>query len=142
MNMHHDRTGAHRRPLARRLAVFLGVGGCAVAAVLGTGATGWAAPTKGDVWILACGDASVTVQLTPGGGDPVWGDDGALYHLKTFDVRIYRGEFATEPDIDPIVVSSKSTGNRNGQGEAMACSFRDYNPDHNATAFIDISVTG
>ena len=64
-----------------------------------------------------------------------------MYHLKTFEVRIYRGDFATEPDLDPIVESSQSLGNRHGQGEATECSFRGYNPDHNATAFVDISVT-
>jgi hypothetical protein len=72
----------------------------------------------------------------------VWGQDGAMYHQKSFEVRIYRGEFATEPDLDPIVHFSKSLGNRNGQGEATECSFHDYNPAHNATAFFDISVTG
>ena len=73
--------------------------------------------------------------------DPAWGEDGAMYYLKSFAIRIYRGQFTTEPNTDPIVVSSQTFGNRNGQGEAMGCSYHNYNPDHNATAFIDISVT-
>ena len=118
------------------------IGGVFLAAlVLGTAAMSWAAPTKGDVWTLTCGDASVIVQLTHGEGNRVWGEDGTRYLIKSYEVRIYRGEFATEPDIDPIVEVSQSFGNRNGQGEATACSFHDYNPDHNATGFFDITVT-
>ena len=64
-----------------------------------------------------------------------------MYHLKSFEVRIYRGALTTEPDTDPIVQFSKSLGNRIGQGEATECSYLEYNPAHDATAFTDISVT-
>jgi hypothetical protein len=65
-----------------------------------------------------------------------------MYHLISDEVRICRGDLATEPiGIDPLREVSHSYGNRTGQGEAMACSFRAYNPDHNATAFEYITVT-
>ena len=98
--------------------------------------------TKGRTLVLTCGDASVTVVISPGAGIKSWGTDGTTYQLKTYELRIYRGEFTTEPDdIDPLFVFSQSFGNRNGQGEAMACSDRAYNPDHNATAFEYVTVT-
>ena len=118
------------------------VGGFVTSAiVLGTAVTGGAIPTKGETLVLTCGDASVTVETSPGGGVASWDTDGAMYHLKTFELRIYRGEFATEPDTEPLLEFSQSYGNRNGQGEATECTFRDYNPDHNATAFEYVSVT-
>ena len=64
-----------------------------------------------------------------------------MYHLKSAELRIYRGEFAIEPDTDPLLEFSQSFGNRNGQGEAMERSSRGYNPDHNATAFEYVTVT-
>src|SRR5262245_43065075 len=111
------------------------------AIVLGTAATGSAAPTKGETLDFTCGDASVTVQLPPGAGIVAWATDGAMYHVKSFEMRIYRGEFTTEPDAVPLVEVGQSYGNRNGQGEATACTWRGYNPDHNATAFQYLTVT-
>ena len=97
--------------------------------------------TKGRTLDLTCGDASVTVVISPGAGIKSWGTDGTTYQLKTYEVRIYKGEFTTEPDIDPIFEYSHNYGNRNGQGEAMACSDRFYVPDHNATGFEYVTVT-
>ena len=132
------------RVLGWILEVFGGVALCFVmtAMVLGTAAPGGAVPTKGETSVLTCGDASVTIQTTPGGGVVAWGTDGAMYHLKTFEMRIYRAKFTTEPtDQDPLFEISQSYGNRNGQGAAMACTTRGYNPDHDATAFEYITVT-
>ena len=107
-----------------------------------TAAPSGAAPTKGQTLVLTCGDASVTVVVSPGLGIKSWGTDGTTYQLKTYELRIYRGEFTTEPDdIDPLFEFSQSYGNRTGQGEAMACSDRAYNPDHNATLFEHLTVT-
>jgi hypothetical protein len=119
------------------------IAGFVAALVLGTAGTSSAFPKKGEVFTVTCGDASVTTHWTPVGmgADVAWGEDGAIYHLKSFDIRIYRGEFTTEPDTTPLVESSATFGNRKGQGQAMACSFRGYNPDHNATGFIYITVT-
>ena len=101
-----------------------------------------AIPTKGGTVTFTCGDASVTIVTSPGGGDAAWGTDGAVYHLKSEDLRFYSGEFATEPtDIDPVFAFSRTYGNRVGQGAAVACSFRHYNADHNLTAFDDITAT-
>jgi hypothetical protein len=120
---------------------FLVSGFLASAIVLGTAGMSGAAPTKGETLVLTCGDASVTVEISPGGGIKSWGSDGTTYQLKTYELRIYRGEFETEPDIDPLFEFSQSFGNRNGQGEATACSDRAYNPDHDATAFEYVTVT-
>ena len=110
--------------------------------MLGSAATGWAMPTNGPVQEFTCGDATIVVQETPGGGNRIWGEDGTRYLVASFDLRIYRGDFATEPDdVTPILERSQTFGNRTGQGEVMACSLRDRNPDHNATAFIDVTVT-
>ena len=78
---------------------------------------------------------------TPGGGVVSWGTNGAMYHLTSFELRVYRGEFTTEPNADPLVEVSQSYGNRNGQGPETECSFRAYNPYHNATAFEYVTVT-
>ena len=120
---------------------FILSGFLASAIVLGTAGTSGAAPTKGTTLVLECGDASVTVVISPGLGIKSWGTDGTTYQLKTYEVRIYKGEFTTEPDIDPIFEFSHNYGNRNGQGEAMACSDRFYVPDHNATGFEYVTVT-
>ena len=120
---------------------FILSGFLASAIVLGTAGTSGAAPTKGETLVLRCGDASVTVEVSPGLGIKSWGSDGTTYQLKTYELRIYRGEWTTEPDIDPLFEFSQSYGNRVGQGAAMACSDRAYIPDHNATAFEYVTVT-
>jgi hypothetical protein len=119
------------------------VGGLVMAAVmLGTAGPGEAIPTKGDTVTLTCGDASVTIVTSPGGGDAAWGTDGAVYHLKSEDLRFYSGEFATEPtNVDPVFAFRRTYGNRVGQGAAATCSFRHYNAEHNLTAFDDITAT-
>ena len=118
------------------------VGGFATLAfVLGTAITSGAVPTKGQPLVLRCGDASVNLETSPGGGITMWGTDGTMYHLKSIEVRIHRGELATEPDTAPLREFSQSFGNRNGQGEATECSLHEYNPDHNATAFEYLTVT-
>jgi hypothetical protein len=117
-------------------------GALAGVAVMGSAATGWAMPTTGPVRELDCGDASLVVQELPGAGNRIWGEDGTRYLVKSFELRIYRGDFATEPDdVTPILERGQTYGNRVGQGEGITCSFRERNPDHNATAFIDITVT-
>jgi hypothetical protein len=121
---------------------FILSGFLASAIVLGTAGTSGAAPTRGRTEVLTCGDASVTVVVSPGAGIKSWGTDGTTYQLKTYEIRIYTGEFTTEPDdIDPIFEFSQSFGNRNGQGEAMACSDHFYNPDRNTTGFGHVTVT-
>ena len=112
------------------------------ALVLGSATSSWAMPTNGPVHQFTCGDAAIVVQGTAGDGLRIWGEDGTRYLIASFDMQIYRGDFATEPDnVTPIFERSQTFGNRTGHGEVMACSFRDRNPDHNATAFIDVTVT-
>jgi hypothetical protein len=119
------------------------IGGLITAGVmLATAVPSEAVPTKNPPTVFTCGDAYVTVVTSPGGGVAAWGTDGAMYHLKSEDLRFYSGEFATEPtDVDPIFVSSQTFGNRVGQGAAASCSLRHYNPDHNLTAFDYITAT-
>lgn len=124
-----------------RMRRFILSGFLAAAIVLGTAGTSGAAPTKGATRVLKCGDASVTVEISPGVGIKSWGSDGTTYQLKTYDLRIYRGEWTTEPDIDPSFEFSQNYGNRVGQDAAMACSDRTYNPGLNVTAFEYVTVT-
>jgi hypothetical protein len=121
---------------------FIVGGVITLAIVLGTAVPSGAVPTNGVTFVFTCGDASITIGTTPGGGAVSWGTDGAMYLLKSDEFRAYRGEFATEPtELAPFEEFSKSYGNRTGQGEAMACARRGYNPDHNATGFEHITVT-
>ena len=90
------------------------IAGFVAALVLGTASTSSAFPKKGEVFTITCGDASVTTHWTPVGmgADVAWGQDGAIYHLKSFDIRIYRGEFTTEPE---AIASLEIYGDREGQ---------------------------
>jgi hypothetical protein len=119
------------------------VGGLFMAGVLfATAVPSEAVPTKNEPVVFTCGDATVTIVTSPGGGVAAWGTDGAMYHLKSENLRFYSGEFVTEPtDVDPVFVSSQTFGNRVGQGAAAACSLRHYNAEHNLTAFDDITAT-
>jgi hypothetical protein len=120
---------------------FIAGGLLSSALVLGTTATSGAVPTGGETFTATCGDATVTVQNSPGFGNKAWGSDGTTYHLKSVELRIYRGEFTEEPEAEPLVEFSQSFGNRTGQGEAMECLVVSYNPDHDATAFEYVTVT-
>ena len=122
----------------RRL-IAMGLMGSAL--VLATPGVSEAVPEKGETFTATCGGATVTVQNSPGYGNKTWVSDGTTQHVKLVEVRIYRGEFTAEPDIEPLLEFSDSFGTRTGQDETLECVTVTYNADHNATAFEYVTVT-
>jgi hypothetical protein len=131
----------------RRLAVVATV--LTVVAVSGLGpASSSGAPANGAnsfIPIYVCNGQVLTVLTAS--GNTAWevstvGDlAGTPAHLRWFSLRIYDGEYASEPAIPPLVAFQKQYGERVGQGDSIRCTGQNVKPGQGGgliTVFLDL----
>ena len=111
-----------------------------------------AAPTSGhntfEPMYVCGGDALVFITPSTGANTgwevDVVGRTGATpFHAKWFSLRVYFGEYETEPTTPPDIAVVKSYGARVGQGEALRCTGNDIetrNGDR-ISVFLDVDLT-
>jgi len=109
-----------------------------------------AAPKSATLLELDCGeDGAVNVHVKVDSSSAAvfdaTGEGGRIYLVQSLEVRVYEGEHAVEPIVEPDFEFLKEYGNRNGLPARLECtgSFIDEEPGFGAfTIFFDVTLAG